>query len=126
MWPFGIYVAPARDEFYRETAPLLRSSEPEPESELLQLIPMSSPREQIATTQLGETAVRDDDSPTSPAPRMPKLTRGTPLMSRKAALSAYMAIAASAFGLISDGCECLPRSSRSCIRAIDLWRVCRP
>jgi len=57
----------------------------------------------MSTSELEKTASSDADVKVSAAKAEKQVRAPAPAMSRKAALSAYMTIAAAAFGLISDG-----------------------
>lgn len=113
--PMAAVASSSGRNLYAETAPLLRSGSPE----LLPLSPIAS------SSRTDQEVYPNREAIVSPETHMsaPHNSRA-PAMSRKAALSAYMAIAASAFGLISDGCEYIvENSSVDCNTKKDM---CRP
>lgn len=68
---------------------------------------MSSSLEKSSGADVHAQVERVDET-TDPDPRnIPELKHETRVVSKKEALSAYMTIAAAAFGLISDGCKYL-------------------
>ena len=58
-------------------------------------------------TDTGVQVLSHDSGEVKQQMAVPDGSHQTSAVSRRAALSAYMTIAAAAFGLISDGCKCI-------------------